>query len=62
MADNELNITGSDSSSGGGHRWLRLIIFVGITVGVAAAARRWAMSKTDAEFEQRLRAADERRD
>jgi hypothetical protein len=46
----------------GGTHWLRLIVLVALAIGAIAAGRRWAMSKADAEFEQRLRIADERRD
>ncbi|CAB4759055.1 unannotated protein [freshwater metagenome] len=62
MADNEVNITSSESSAGGSHLWLRLLIVLGLAAAAAVAGRQWAMSKTDAEFEERLRAADERRD
>lgn len=40
-------------------RWLILVL---VTVAGIAAARRAALARTDAEFEARLRAADERRD
>lgn len=46
----------------GGTHWLRLLLLVALAVGAVAAGRKWAMSKADAEFEQRLRLADERRD
>jgi hypothetical protein len=62
MAENEVNITSSDSSDGGSHLLLRLLIILGLAAAAAVAGRQWAMSKTDTEFEQRLRAADERRD
>ncbi len=44
-----------------GTHWLRWLVFVMISVGAAAAARQWALAKADAEFEARLRAADEQR-
>ncbi len=62
MAKSGITETQAEASAGGSHHWLRLLIFLGLAVGLAAAGRRWAMSKTDTEFEERLRAADERRD
>ncbi|MGB3413018.1 MAG: hypothetical protein WBA45_17710 [Microthrixaceae bacterium] len=41
---------------------LRILIFVVLTVGLATLVRKWALSKSDQEFEARLRAADEARD
>ncbi len=41
---------------------IRLLIFVVVTVGLATLFRRWALSKSDEEFEARLRAADEIRE
>ncbi len=55
MADN------ANSNDGGSHK-LRWIILIAIALGLVAAGRKWAMSKSDAEFEERLRLADERRD
>lgn len=58
MADSTTN--GSGDAEGGSHL-LRWIILIVLAVGGAAALRSWAMSKADAEFEQRLRLADEQR-
>jgi hypothetical protein len=51
----------SASTDEGGSHWLRWIILIAIALGGVAAARSWALSKADAEFEQRLRLADEQR-
>jgi len=50
----------TDLNDGGTH-WLRWLVFLAIAVGGAAAARRWALAKADAEFEARLLVADEQR-
>jgi hypothetical protein len=59
MADS--STTGSGEAEGGSHL-LRWIVLVLLALGGAAALRSWALSKADAEFEQRLRLADEQRD
>ncbi len=55
MADNSTN------NEGGSHM-LRWIILIAIALGLITAGRKWALSKSDQEFEERLRLADERRD
>ena len=55
MADN------SNQNEGGSHK-LRWIILIAIALGLVTAGRKWALSKSDQEFEERLRLADERRD
>ena len=52
---------GGDGDDGGGHllRWLVLIAWA---IGVIVAGRRFALSSSDREFEERLRAADNNRD
>ncbi|KLR62549.1 hypothetical protein IMCC26207_10242 [Actinobacteria bacterium IMCC26207] len=62
MADDVVDFSSADSNDGGSHLLLRLLIILGLAAAAAVAGRQWAMSKTDTEFEQRLRAADERRD
>ena len=51
----------SKQNDGGSHK-LRWIILIAIALGLIAAGRKWALSKSDQEFEERLRLADERRD
>ena len=51
----------SNSNESGSHK-LRWIILIAIVLGLIAAGRKWALSKSDQEFEERLRLADERRD
>ena len=46
-------------NDGGSHK-LRWIILIAIALGLITAGRKWALSKSDAEFEERLRLADER--
>lgn len=41
---------------------VKLILFIAVAVGIATLFRRWALTKSDEEFEARLRAADEIRD
>lgn len=50
----------ADLTEGGTH-WLRWLVLIVIALSGAAAARQWALSKADAEFEARLLAADEGR-
>ena len=40
---------------------LRWLLLIALAIAGAAAGRQWALSKADAEFEARLKAADERR-
>lgn len=54
MADN------SNPNDGGSH-WLRWLVMIAIALGLITAGRKWALSKSDQEFEERLRLADERR-
>ncbi len=53
------DLTGSEQ--GGGHL-LRWLVLVALGVGAIVAGRRYAISKADREFEERLRRADESRD
>lgn len=52
----------TNNDAEGGSHWLRLLVMIALAIGAIAAGRQWAMSKADQEFEERLRAADERRD
>lgn len=52
----------STTDSDPGSHWLRWVLLIVLSVAGAAAARQWALAKADAEFEQRLIRADERRD
>lgn len=51
----------SNDENKGGSTLLRLLILLIIGGVITGLGRRWAMSKADQEFEERLRLADERR-
>ena len=58
--------TGSDTTgvaaSGGGSHWLRWLVLIAMAIGAIVAGRRWALSSSDREFEERLREVDANRD
>lgn len=45
----------------GGNTLLKLLVLLILGGLITGLGRKWAMSKADQEFEQRLRLADERR-
>ena len=47
-----------DEDGGGPMRWL---VMTALVLAAIVAGRRWALSRTDAEFEQRLMEADRSR-
>ncbi len=51
----------STNTDDGGSHMMRWLLFIALAIAGAAAGRQWALSKADAEFEARLKAADERR-
>ncbi|HTO01607.1 MAG TPA: hypothetical protein VL068_13125 [Microthrixaceae bacterium] len=52
-------MSGSAENSKRSGLFLRLFLFTLVSVGMATLIRKWALSKSDHEFEARLRAADE---
>lgn len=48
-------------STGGGHL-LRWLVLVALGIGLIVAGRRFAISRSDKEFEERLRLSDANRD
>lgn len=54
MADDRNNAAGSP--------WLRRLALVALVIGTIVAGRRWAISRSDEEFERRLMEADRTRE
>ena len=50
------------SPAGGGSHWLRWLVLIAMAIGAIVAGRRWALSSSDREFEERLREVDANRD
>lgn len=42
--------------------WLRWLVLIALAIGAVAAGRRYALSSSDREFEERLRDVDANRD
>ncbi len=59
MADDAA--TTNDGSGGGSHK-LRWLVLISLAIGAIVAGRRFALSRSDREFEERLRGLDEHRD
>ena len=53
--------TTNEGSAGGSH-WLRWLVLIALGIGAIVAGRRFALSKSDREFEERLRGLDDNRD
>jgi hypothetical protein len=54
--------TDTDSGSESSSHLLRWLVLIALAVGAIVAGRRFAISSSDREFEERLRAADANRD
>ena len=54
--------TDTDSGTGGGSHLLRWLVLIALAIGAIVAGRRFAISSSDREFEERLREADANRD
>ena len=49
-------------SDGGGSHWMRWLVLIALAIGAIVAGRRFALSASDREFEERLREVDSNRD
>ena len=54
--------TDTDAATGSGSHLLRWLVLIALAIGAIVAGRRFAISSSDREFEERLRDADANRD
>ncbi len=51
----------TESDGGGGSHWMRWLVLIALAIGAIVAGRRYALSSSDREFEERLRNLDDSR-